>query len=287
MRFLSFRYFAIVALLALCAPVFAQQKGFTEYETFQGTINSDSRLLKLDSTIGWDFNKYFGVFGGVPLYFTSVPSSTTTTGTTTTTTASSSSHGMGNAYMGMAFRAPNKTLDYAGVLTVYVPTGNTTNGLSTGSAAVDFSNHFSHSFSKFTPFVEVGVSNTVPDSQFTTRAFTSQGTITHLEEGADYEIIKHTYIGGSGYQIFPFGSQTIFSKLDGKGKGGNAFDNAPQATGNNLTRENGFNAWVGFEPSPYWRAEVGFTRSTTFNLSSLAFNLRLNVGRMLRSKKSS
>lgn len=291
MRFLSFRYFAIIALLGACATAFAQkadqQKGFTEYETFQGTINSDSRLLKLDSTIGWDFNKNFSVFGGVPLYFTSVPASTTTTGNTTTTTASSSSNGLGNAYVGMAFRAPGKSLDYAGALTVYAPTGSAANGLSTGRAGVDFSNHFSHSFNKLTPFVEAGAANTVPDSQFTTRAFTSLGAIAHLEEGADYEIVKHTYLGVSGYQIVPFGNQKIVSKLDGKGQGGNAFDNAPQASGSSLTRENGFNTWVDYEPSRFWRAEIGFTRSTTFNLSSLAFNLRFNVGRMLRSKKSS
>jgi hypothetical protein len=292
MKFLSVKHLVIVALFAASIPVVAQKKvdqskGFTEYETFQGTINSDSRLLKLDSTIGWDFNKNFGVFGGVPLYFTNVPASTTTTGNTTTTTASSSSNGLGNAYVGMVFRAPGKSLDYAGALTVYAPTGSTANGLSTGRVGVDFSNHFSHSFNKFTPFLDAGAANTVPDSQFTTRAFTSLGAIAHLEEGADYEIFKRTYAGISGYQIVPFGTQKIVSKLDGKGQGGNPFDGNTQATGTGLTRENGFNAWVDYEPSPFWRAEIGFSRSTTFNLNSLAFNLRFNVGRMLRSKKSS
>ena len=36
---------------------FGIQKGFTEFETVQGTLNSDSRLFKIDSTVGWDFNK--------------------------------------------------------------------------------------------------------------------------------------------------------------------------------------------------------------------------------------
>lgn len=289
MKFLSIKNLALLALFAASLPVVAQKKadpykGFTEYETFQGSINSDSRLLKLDSTIGWDFNRNFSVFGGIPLYFTNVPASTTTTGGTTTST---SSNGVGNAYVGMVYRAPGKSVDYAGAITAYAPTGSTANGLSTGRVGVDFSNHFSHSFNKFTPFLDAGAANTVPDSQFTTRAFTSLGAIVHLEEGADYKIAKRTYAGISGYQIVPFGTQKIVSKLDGQGQGGNPFDNNTQATGTGLTRENGFNAWVDFQPSPFWRAEIGFSRSTTFNLSSLAFNLRLNVGRMLRSKKSS
>jgi hypothetical protein len=109
----AFTKLALLAMLAACRPAFSQnvdpQKGFTEYETFQGTVNSDNRVFKIDSTVGWDFNKHFGVFGGVPYYFASVPSSTTTTGTTTTTTASSSNHGIGNAYVGMSFRARTRS----------------------------------------------------------------------------------------------------------------------------------------------------------------------------------
>lgn len=284
MKSFTIRSFVLAVTLAVCAGSFAQtsQKGFTEVETFQGTVNSDSRLFKLDSTIGWDFNKHFGVFGGVPLYIASSPASGTT--------ASTSSTGIGNAYLGLAFRAPNKPLDYAGALTVSAPTGSTSNGFSTGRAGVDFTNRLAHSFSRFTPFVEGGLSNTVPDSTFSTRPFTSLGAITHLEEGADYEVVKRVYLGGSGYEIFPFGNQKIFSRVVGKGQGGkgggNSFDNAAQSSGTGLTRENGFNAWIAFEPTALWRAEVGFTRSATFNLNSVAFNLRFNVGKMLRSRKT-
>ncbi|MGE5324727.1 MAG: hypothetical protein ACM3SW_17810 [Actinomycetota bacterium] len=290
----SFKILGFVALLAACTTAFSQvdaQKGFTEYETFQGTVNSDNRVFKIDSTAGWDFNKHFGIYGGVPMYFVNVPSSATTAGTTTTTTASTSSHGLGDAYVGMAFRASNPSLDYAGVLNVSAPTGSKSKGLSTGRAGVDFTNRISHSFNRFTPFFTGGLSNTVPDSTLSTRPFTSLGAVTHLEEGADYRIIKYTYVGGSAYQIVPFGNQKIFSKLvDGGGQGGgqgkNTFDNNAQASGTGITRENGFNAWVGFQPTPMWQAELGYSRSATFNFNSLAFNLRFNVGRMLRSKKS-
>src|SRR5581483_8372689 len=51
-------------------------KGFSAYENFRGMANSFGALLKLDSTVGYDFNNYFGVFTGVPLYFADDTSNT-------------------------------------------------------------------------------------------------------------------------------------------------------------------------------------------------------------------
>src|SRR5262249_54360096 len=112
----------------------------------------------------------------------------------------------------------------------------------------------------------------------------SLGAISHLEEGAEYKLAKHFYAGGSGYQIVPLGRQKGFSKVSGKGKGKNPFDTSTGSTGDELTRENGFNTWVGLEPSSVVRLELGYTRSMTFDLNSFAFNLRMNVGKMLRPK---
>src|SRR5215831_14066944 len=153
MTFSVFRSIVLAAMLMMGLSAFAQtssakakegevEKGFSEIESFQATINSDQRLFKLDSTVGWDFNKHFGVFGGVPVYFIQSPSFTTTTGTTTTTTPSSSNKGIGNAYLGLAFRVPNPALDYGSTITVGAPTGDTKKGLSSGRATIDFDNRF-------------------------------------------------------------------------------------------------------------------------------------------------
>jgi hypothetical protein len=268
-------------------------KGFTEIESIQATVNSDQKLFKLDSTVGWDFNKHFGVFGGVPVYFVEIPSFTTTTGTTTTTSPSSTNNGIGNVYLGLAFRAPNPALDYASTITAGAPTGDTKKGLSSGRATIDWDNRFEHSFSRLTPFFEGGFGNTVPDSKLVTRAFTSLGFVTHLEEGAEFEVLKHVSVGGSGYQIVPGGNQKIYSKLvakggtaKGSGKSGRVFETSATASGNGLTRENGFNTWVGFEAARIWRIELGYTRSTTFDLGGFAFNVSMNVGKLLRSKQN-
>jgi hypothetical protein len=293
-----------IALLAGGAPAVAQkpstsstnttdvEKGFTEVESFQSTLNSQEKLFKLDSNVGWDFSKHFGVFGGMPIYFDQVPSSTTTTGTTTTTTPRTSHSGIGNAYFGMAFRGPNPMLDYSSAITAGAPTGDTKKGLSSGRATIDWDNRFEHSFSRVTPFFDGGFGNTVPDSKLVMRAFTSLGFVAHLEEGAEFELVKHFSVGGSGYQIVPGGNQKIFSRLvarggtaTGTGKSGRIFQTSATASGNGLTRENGFNTWAGLEVGRFWNVQVGYTRSTTFDLSSFAFNISMNVGQLLRSKK--
>ena len=280
----------LVLLGSVCAfgqnpPAPEMLKGFTGFEEFQGTLNSDSKNFKLDSNAGYDFNKHFGVFVGMPFYFANTQTTTTqVNGTATTTTTDVTNNGLGNAYFGFAMRAPNKTLDYSSTVTMAAPTGSTSKGFSSGRANADWDNRFEHAFDRLTPFVDAGLANAVPDTGLNTKPFSSLGLLTHLEEGGEFELVKHFSVGGSGYEIVPFGNQKIFSKIVGKGqngsgKGKNSFDQSAVSSGSGLTRENGFNSWVAFDPTPLWRVQVGFTRSATFNLNSFGFNLRMNLGK--------
>src|SRR5215472_11049246 len=251
----SLKLWILIALLAASARSLAQNptakpddtpQGLSEVESFQGAVSSGESVLKIDSNVGWDFNKHFGMFVGVPVYFSRLSSTTTTTGTTTTTTPGVIHEGIGNAYLGLALRAPNPALDYASALTVGAPTGDTKKGLSTGRATFDWDNRFEHSFNRFTPFFEGGLGNTVPDTKFLTRAFTSLGMVTHLEEGAGLELFPRVTVSGSAYEIVPFGTQKVFSKLvakgqaaTGSGKHGRVFETAAETIGSGLTRENG------------------------------------------------
>ena len=107
------------------------------------------------------------------------------------------------------------------------------------------------------------------------------------------ELVRHFAVGGSGYEITPFGNQKVFSKLvqqgqtrTTSGKKGGVFENTFSASGNDLTRENGVSTWVAFEPGQLWRAQLGYNRSVTFAQNSFTFDLGLNVGKMLRTNKS-
>ncbi|HLW55606.1 MAG TPA: hypothetical protein VKW06_22450 [Candidatus Angelobacter sp.] len=296
---LKFALASTVLAAASCLPAQTSSqigsdsdRGFTEIESVQSTLNSQERLFKVDSNVGWDFNRHFGVFGGVPLYFVNVPSSTVTTGGTTTTTPGTSHNGMGNAYLGFALRESGSKVDYAGVITLAAPTASTKDGLSTGRGTFDFDNRFQHAFKRFMPFFDGGIGNSVPDSILFSRPFTSLGFITHLEEGGGYSLTKRFSVNASAYEIVPAGNQKIYSKLVAQGQTGkagskNVFQTNAFASGSGLTRENGFNAWVQFEPAPAWDFAVGYTRSATYGLNSFAFNLRMNVGKLLRSGKIS
>lgn len=307
-------FFGLLLALALAALNAAAQTtpsptfetGFTSTETFQGELNSTDRLFKIDSNFGWDFTRHFGVFAGVPLYFGGVSQSAApATGTSATaTTGTGASKGIGNVYLGFGLRFPAKVLNYSSTVTAGAPTGSTKNGLSSGRASVDWDNRFEFSAGSFTPFVDAGLANTVPDTARVTRAFTSLGTVSHFEEGAEYQISRYFAAGASGYHIVPFGNQKIFSKVSnsGKGNGGGA---APPAAANNsgkgshgvfqdqffasgtgLTEENGVSVWVAAQPEKgFWRIETGYTRSVTYALNNFTFSLGLNIGKMMRARR--
>jgi hypothetical protein len=261
-------------------------QGFNAYENFRGMVNSSGTLLKLDSTIGYDFNQYLGVFAGVPLYFAS--DSSNTPGQTRLHDA-----GAGDAYFGVDVYAPNRILNFGSTLTISTPTGSVSKGFSPGAATVDWNNRFRHTFGRLTPFVAAGVGNTVPDSELVTRNFISLGSVSHFEEGAELQLAKPVYLGGSAFQIVPFGKQQIFNRFDraaprdDNGGQGNATPPplfGSETTGNDLTREHGLDAWIGFEPTRVVRVELGYSRSITFALNSFSFNVGLSVGKLLRSK---
>jgi hypothetical protein len=276
----------------------SQIKGFNEYENFRGMANSSGSLLKLDSTLGYDFNRYVGIFTGVPLYFAN-----DSTGSATSVHAA----GAGDIYFGVEAYAPNSIVSYSTSLTVSAPTGSVSKGFSPGQATVDWSNRFRHHFGRFTPFVAAGLGNTVPDSELVTRNFTSIGDIAHFEEGAEFELTKRIYVGSSAYQIVPFGNQQVFNRFSavvpvtaspqddkgGAGKDGPApsqpppgNSGQPSASGDDLTRERGFDAWLGFEPTRIVRLELGYSRSATFALNSFSFNVGFNVGKLFHSQQT-
>ncbi|HEX2331360.1 MAG TPA: hypothetical protein VHN74_21725 [Candidatus Angelobacter sp.] len=289
-------------------------RGLTAYESFRGTFDSIGSLLKVDSSAGYDFNRHIGIFVGMPFY---MAHDSVNAGAAADPVRS----GVGDLYFGGDLYFPNHIADYSTSITVGTPTGNVSNGFSTGHFTADWNNRFRHSFGRFAPYVSAGYGNTVPDSRDLTRTFSSLGHVFHGEEGVDVNLSRRTYAGGAAYQVIPFGRQEIFNRLDlvaharddhgsgggnnngGNNNGGNDAgknggsgepgDNGgpgtgingdqPTVAGNDLTREHGFDAWVGFEPSRAVRLELGYSRSVTFNLNRLSFNVGINLMRLLHA----
>jgi hypothetical protein len=136
---------AFLSLLIAVIPVAAQSnsasrpnpqddKGFTSYAEFGGSSDSDGRVFELDSSVGYNFTKHFGMDMGVPIYF--VQASSSTTG------GSTSNNGLGNPHLDLRLKFNNPAVNFGSVLTGSAPTADTKKGLSTGRATFDWTNRF-------------------------------------------------------------------------------------------------------------------------------------------------
>jgi len=282
--------------LAITIPAFAQQKptdkaeeekGFTFYETYQGSTNQLGQVMKLDTTVGYDFTRHFGVDFGVPFYFVSPSSTETSSGGT-------SHNGIGDAYAEIRATFNNPLLNYATVLTGAAPTGDTKTGLSTGRATFDWTNHFDKGVLGLRPFVNVGVANTISDTTFFTRPFTTLGMNTHEEGGISWSVLPFVRVGAAYYAIEPWGTQKVFSKFVGRqalgapmvGRGHGPFQNAAETTGtSDLTRDNGFSAWVSGRAFNLLDLELGYERSVKYDLNTVSFLVGFNIGSLVRKAR--
>lgn len=268
--------------------------GWTSAMSFEGSANSQERILDLDSNVGYNFNQHWGVDVGVPLDFNSASYSTTTTtagGGSTQTSTSSSNNSIGNIYTDVRFKANGDVLNYASTLKAAAPTGSVTNGISTGRAAISWNNHFAHEFDRLTPFVEVALANGVTDTRYFHRPFTSLGFVSQFTGGSEIDLGHDVSIGGSLYDLLPSGQQKVYSKLvsaksgvpAGTGKHGRSWELAAKSVGDaSLTRDNGGSAWIEFAPGKVFDFQIGYTHSVHYALDTVAFNVGVNLGKLVR-----
>ena len=197
--------FAMLVLLvsgATCAgfaqspPAAARTSGFVFYEAFEGDTNSAGQVMILSSSVTYRFNQHFSAGAGIPLYFDRA--SAATTGSTATT-----STGIGNVF-GVAravWRTP--VVNYGTALTGTAPSGSSQNGLSTGHATFDWDNRFDRRIGPLTPFVDGGVANSISDTRYFLRPFSTYGNLAHFEGGADVNLHRGLSVTLSAYDIGP------------------------------------------------------------------------------------
>lgn len=286
------------ALLALTtSAAFAQstssqnkpddERGFVSFSEFGGTFDASGHVVKLDTSAGYNFNSHFGADFGVPFYFAG--------GTTTSATGkeSFSANGMGAPYIAFRGMYKDESFHYASRFAIFLPKGDATSGLSSGQTSIDWTNHFENSFGRVTPFGDLGVANMVGDTARYNRAYTSYGNNFHLEGGTTVDVIENISVGGSAYDIFPWGTQTIYSRAVPKGsinlppqaKGKGAFLQYSYFQGpSDLAKDDGASAWVEYSPVPYATAQVAFTRSFAFEMNSFSIGLRINIGYLAKAR---
>ena len=297
-RFFSFLLMLVTGLM-LAGTASAQSttsavdetKGWTFFEDFLGSANSLGQVTKLDSTLGYNFNRYFGVDAGLPVYFVHLSNSTISM---TSTSGSRTNTGLGDLYADLRFTFDTPVVNYVSTLRGSAPTGDTSIGLSTGRATYDWNNHFDRSFGRLTPYLDLGIANSVSDTSFFLRPFTSLGTVGQFDLGAQWKFFPALSFDASVYDVAPTGQQKIFSKFlkhnstgpAGPAGHGRVFQNAPETVGSaDLAKDNGFAAGFDITPSRYFDLGIGYSRSVHFALNTFYWNVGVNVGSLIKTAR--
>jgi hypothetical protein len=301
-------------MTSLLMPVFANaetptetQQGWTFSQRFQGSSNVAGVVLKTSSTAMYSFNRYIKVYAGIPVYFARATSSTGSTQFV---------NGIGNVYSGLVVTAGGPHIRYTSDLIATAPTGDTSRGFSTGHPTIDWTNTFSHAFAALTPYVSIGAANTVSDTSFFVRPFSSKGIVGHYEAGTVVTITPRVSLGGSAYGVRATGDQEIISKVIEQPVAQSIAASAQQSpqggvlstvtkiagVGNALSgaepgaatavfetqqqtlgpaavaNDHGFSTWLTVRPYPSTDFQVGYSRSQTYQLNSLFFGVGFRLG---------
>ena len=280
---------ATVLVIGMSLPVEAQEdRGWSLHGSFTGSVNADGAVTKAEPVLGYAFNNHFSTYAGVPFYFVNLSSSATST---TTSTAGGSMNGLGNAFLGLRAGINSESVSYTSSLEVSAPTGDKSRGFSTGRVTADWTNRFSRKFSSVTPFGSLGIANTVSDTAFFVRPFSSLGLVGHFEGGATYDVSPVVRLGASAYAVRGSGQQRIISKvikrettISSSGSSGatrnRVFETQTETVSQaDIVNDHGFSTWLGISPKPEVDFHAGYSRSVNYDFNTLFFGVGFHVGK--------
>jgi len=291
----NIRICALFVLLALsaCAEASAQapaakgpapkdeSTGLTLNSSFNGSLASGSDVYDWTTTAGYVFNQHFSADLGVPILFAR---GATSTGTTTTNS------GLGNLFGQLQLADKNPLLNFGAVATVALPTGDRSKGFSTGRVTADLTGQVAKELGRFTPFLSAGVANSIFDSRYWQRPYTTLGDVAHFEGGTAFDLGRSLTVSASLYDIAPWGTQKVYSRVAGQGAGsgnpsphGRVYLNNSLTTGDSsIDRDNGFNTDLDFSPFTLVGFDFGYTHSVHFQTDVFFFSVNFNLTPLLR-----
>ena len=299
--------FLFVLLLAFCQTVLAQapipaatgpagkdaggfSPGWTLGARFEGDYSTAAGIYDVGTALGYDFSRHFAIDAGVPFYFVSTPTSTTQSNP-----GAVSGVGIGNTFVELLWNYPNASLNYSSAIHLTAPIASTKKGFSTGHATWNYTNHFDHAFGNWSPFLDVGVGNSIADTRYFTRPFMSFGYNAAFASGLEYDQGKFSLQAGA-YDVAPWGHQTEVSRVfrcgpTTKCSSGGASHNRRGFTGSSvstggadLVRDNGYEAGIDFKPVYYLDFEFAYSRSVPLHLNNYSFGIGVNLSSLVRPR---
>ncbi|MBN2241998.1 MAG: hypothetical protein JW793_04855 [Acidobacteria bacterium] len=283
------RFFIFVAALLVAASPFSfaiDGEGTPLlFAGLSGTSYDPGWLFKLDTGAGYQFSRHFEITAGLPVYFVRLPDDAVDDG-------SGTKNGIGNFYVDLRVMAYGDNFYFSSALRGSAPTGDKDEGFSTGRGAFDWNNYFEISLGSWTPFASAGVANSISDTHFFNRPFSSYGIVGQFEGGLLFDPLRWLGFGGSAYAVIPSGEQEIYNRMyrggasGSGGRWGSVWGNAGyEIVEAEDLRDHGFSGWADIYPVPDVTFEIGYSRSVSYDLNSLYFSARFNLGGMLRKDK--
>lgn len=279
----------IVLVLGLVLPARAEEERDWSFAgNFSGSSNSDGTVMKVAPMLGYNFTSHFETYAGLPFYMVNPSSTAISTASTTVATSTSGGFvsGIGNAFVGARLAVNGDAITYNSTLELTAPTGDKSRGFSTGRATADWTNRFSRRFDSFTPFGSLGLANTISDTSFFVRPFTSLGLVSHFEGGGAFDILDHVRINGSAYAIGAVGNQTIISRVIKRqanaSAGANAnrvFNTGPETVvPAQVADDHGVSTWIAVTPAQE-NLYIGYSRSMHYDFNTLFFGMGFRIGK--------
>ena len=174
----------------------------------------------------------------------------------------------GDVTVGMHGQWINRFFDYLGTFSFTAPTGDETYGLSTGRFTVDYTNHFEHAFSAFTPDLEIGMGDSSALANPTiTEDYTSLGPLAHFQAGTSINIFRGTSFSADAYEQLPLGDQKIYQSI----RHGKIF--VTEVTGTNVSEDNGFITSLDIPLNPRTTLSGYYSRSLRLHADTAAASI--------------
>lgn len=282
----TLRVLACACAVVLCASLWAQparaqvESPWSVYESVQGSFNSAGQLFKVDTSVAYQFTEFFEMGGGLPVYLVRSDDRLDPLG-------QGWNAGVGNAYLDLRLMASGDAWYLSSGVRGSAPTGDRDRGFSTGKVAVDWTNSLAVYLPHATLFGSAGVANTVSDTSFFVRPFTTSGLVADFDAGVFLPIGDRVGLGFLGYVVEGGGEQQVISRLiDADRPPGSdtrrGFETTVESRGEDLADDHGFSTWFDISSGSDVNFQVGYSRSVPYAYDTAFFSIGFDVISLMR-----
>ena len=164
---------------------------------------------------------------------------------------------------------PGSWLSYSFTASGAFPTGNAKDHLSANAKTYSINNHFEHSFSIFTPDIEIGEGNSSSlVGRSARRGYVAVGPLATFQAGTYVDLPKNLSLDFEAYESMPIGNQKVYGTVTTKrGKTVTILE------GTGVAEDNGLNVSCSFQPSPHFGVSAFFNRSLRQYDNTTGFSL--------------